>query len=289
MIFDVIGPSFGPLFSNYTYEEASNSAKQKFSSPSGPSLLPSPIIGECCFNVIITNIYCVICLIILIHIELYVFRDHEEYITSRRNGRTASPYILGNIDVEKELSPLQVPATNKTKFASIVPENMKLVYLRQSFVHELLKTESYETELIGSFVRVPLPLDDRKRMSYQLVQVTGIINEVGSIKLQLLSIAREISIDLLQERNFTENFAKEMRHIEAEIGHTNERDTDTDILSIFFSLEILPQSISARFDFNLIISQIKGFIISNDTRGAYLNEFCDLNLLGFSHYLNCWI
>lgn len=30
MIFDVIGPSFGPLFSNYTYEEASNSAKQKF-------------------------------------------------------------------------------------------------------------------------------------------------------------------------------------------------------------------------------------------------------------------
>ncbi|KAI5675391.1 hypothetical protein M9H77_06341 [Catharanthus roseus] len=203
---------------------------------------------------------------ILIHIELYVFRDHEEYIMSRRNGRTPSPYILGNIDVEKEVLALQVPATNvietrgadvtciylrevkkqkKTKFASIVPENMKLVYLRQS-----------------------------------------VINEVGNIKLQLLGMAREICIDLLQERNFTEeecdalrlkmnsglfkkltlNFAKEIRNIEAEIGHTNEKAYKYRYPFIFFSVEILPQCISGRFDFNLIISQIKGFIISNDTR-----------------------
>ncbi|KAI5675392.1 hypothetical protein M9H77_06342 [Catharanthus roseus] len=134
-----------------------------------------------------------------------------------------------NIDVEKELPPLQVPATNvfetrgdansvrevkkqiKTKIASIVPENMKLVYLRQSFVQELLKTESYETKLIGSFVRVPSLLDYCKRMPNQLVQVTGVINDVGSIKLQLLSIAREISIDSLQERNFTKEECKALR------------------------------------------------------------------------------
>ncbi|KAI5675509.1 hypothetical protein M9H77_06459 [Catharanthus roseus] len=227
--------------------------------------------------------------------KLYVFRDHEEYITSRRNGRTPSPYILGNIDVEKELRALPVPATNvaetrgdansgrevkkqkKTKFASEVPENMKLVYLRQSFIRELQKTEFYETKLIGTFVRVSSRLDDRKRMPYQLVQVTGVINEVRSIKLQLLGMPREISIDLLKERNFTEeeydalrlkmnsglikkptlNFAKEMRNIEAKIGHTNEKGYRYRYPFIVFSVEILPQSISGRvLSFLMILERL---------------------------------
>ncbi|KAI5675510.1 hypothetical protein M9H77_06460 [Catharanthus roseus] len=240
---------------------------------SGTSSQPPPTATPAIARIISRVSACLVLSIeILIHIELYVFRDHEEYIMSRRKSRTPSPYILGNVDVEKELLVLQVPATNvvetrcanvtcdtnsgrevtkqkKTKFASIVPENMKLVYLRQSFIQKLLKTESYETKLTGSFVRVPLPLNDCRRMHYQLVQVTGVINEVGSIKLQLLGMAREISIDLLQERNFKEeecdalrlkmnsglikkptlicmtfqNFAKEMRNIEAEIGHKNEK------------------------------------------------------------------
>ncbi|KAI5675515.1 hypothetical protein M9H77_06465 [Catharanthus roseus] len=105
-----------------------------------------------------------------------------------------------NIDVEKELPPLQVPATNvaetrgdansvrevkkqiNTKFASIVPENMKLVYLRQR-----------------SFVQVPSPLD------------YCVINDVGSINLQLLGMSREISIDFLQERNFTKEECDALR------------------------------------------------------------------------------
>ncbi|KAI5681273.1 hypothetical protein M9H77_02500 [Catharanthus roseus] len=69
---------------------------------------------------------------------------------SRRNGRTPSTYVLGDIDVKKELSPLQVPATNDTK-------------------------------------------------------TRGVINESGNIKLQLLGVTGEISINLLRERNFTKD------------------------------------------------------------------------------------
>lgn len=60
-------------------------------------------------------------------------------------------------------------------FASIVVENVKLVYLRRSLLLELLKQpESFAEKVVGCFIRVKSdPYDYRSRNSHQLMQVRG--------------------------------------------------------------------------------------------------------------------
>lgn len=71
----------------------------------------------------------------------------------------------------------------RPQFPSIIPENMKFLYLKKSLVQKLLKTESSESKITGSFVRVPSTLtNDLQEKSYKLVQVTGNTKLVGNSK-----------------------------------------------------------------------------------------------------------
>ena len=66
-------------------------------------------------------------------------------------------------------------AVQKSYYASIVAENIKLVYLRRSLVEELLmQPDKFEDKVVGSFIRVKrMPGNCSVGTSFQLLQVTG--------------------------------------------------------------------------------------------------------------------
>lgn len=118
------------------------------------------------------------------HIE--TFKEYYEII---KKGEGVSIKDLQSSEergVKKQHSSTHVTKEvedERPQFPSIIPENMKFLYLKKSLVQKLLKTESSESKITGSFVRVPSTLtNDLQEKSYKLVQVTGNTKLVGNSK-----------------------------------------------------------------------------------------------------------
>nr|GMD36601.1 uncharacterized protein At5g08430-like [Ipomoea batatas] len=121
-------------------------------------------------------------------------------------------------------------APEKSCFAAISLENIKLIFLRMQFVKGLLKenAEMFEDNVVGCFVRI---LSNSKKRSYQLHQVIGVSQSSGEPNLRLSNMEAEVPISELSDRYITEEeleskaqslhrFLTKNKPVEAELEET---------------------------------------------------------------------
>ncbi|KAK8615809.1 hypothetical protein V6N13_017386 [Hibiscus sabdariffa] len=107
--------------------------------------------------------------------------------------------------------------TPKLGFAAIIPENIKLIYLKKSLVLDLLKDfESFEAKVVDSFVRIKSdPKSFLQKNSHQLVLVKGMkvsgSNDVNTdIVLQVSNFVKDVKISMLSDDDFSQEECEDL-------------------------------------------------------------------------------
>lgn len=158
-----------------------------------------------------------------------------------------SNYFLGSADdnisqsqsrQRKQKKPKRIdsacPPKSKSCFAAVIPENIKLVYLRRSLVEHLLLHHSQqeqqpqnqalfeEAKVVGSLVRIKAdPNDISQKNSHQLLQVTGLVHDDNVsrstsnrgvlLRLSGLAVPKQVQISELSDDNFSPEECEDLR------------------------------------------------------------------------------
>ncbi|XP_061351750.1 uncharacterized protein At5g08430-like [Gastrolobium bilobum] len=156
-------------------------------------------------------------------LEPHFAENREEYSddaasNSEDDKNTVATRKTRKITGSEMMNELKKPVVEKPKscFAAIIPNNIKLVYLKKSLVEELLKDpETFDTKVVGSFIRTKSdPNDYLQKNRFQLLQVTGVkkSSEVdGEILLQVSGFTKDISIRMLSDHNFSQEECEDLQ------------------------------------------------------------------------------
>ncbi|KAK4772280.1 hypothetical protein SAY86_014055 [Trapa natans] len=138
----------------------------------------------------------------------------DDFLSSSEDEEMAAK--RSRITIRRKPPNNRVLKVSTSPYAAIVPDNLKLVYLKRSLVEDLLKyLDTFEQKVMGSFVRVKSdPNDYLQKNPYQLLQVIGIRNVskgANASKEVLLRVhIRDIHISTLSDDNFTEEECEEL-------------------------------------------------------------------------------
>ncbi|XP_047312460.1 uncharacterized protein At5g08430-like [Impatiens glandulifera] len=132
------------------------------------------------------------------------------------DGLTASTKKKRTLRTVKEAEETdEVQEGPKSCFASIVEENIKLVFLMKSLVKKMLdnnESEAFDAKVKGCFVKIRSdPMDYSQKNRFQLVLITSVnrIMQDDKMKVNLQASTGKVSIDLDVEKLFDGIFNKD--------------------------------------------------------------------------------